>query len=163
MLAKTLQYLIDAGHTSAREIGEMAGVSTSTVYRWISGQSQPDFDSIRLLVRHLPRREAQEALISAFTAGTPWQFTHQDLELDVNDDGVIDAEDALDASVEAVKTAGETLRRVRAATRGKPLTADEILQVISQLNHVSRQCMIAERVLVELAERRRKRKLKLAE
>ncbi len=162
MLARTLQQLIDANLTSAREIGDLAGVSPSTVYRWISRQSQPDFDAIRLLVRHLPERAAQEAIISAFCAGTDWQFTHESLELDVNDDGVIDAEDALDASVEAVRSASESLTAVRKAGRRHDLTAEDTLELISLLNHVVRQCNITQRILVDLSEQRRRRKLRLA-
>lgn len=162
MLARTLQKLIDANLTSAREIGDLAGVSPSTVYRWISRQSQPDFDAIRLLVRHLPERAAQEAIIAAFTAGTEWQFTHEALELDVNDDGAIDAEDALDASVEAVRSAGESLKAVRQASRRHDLGAEETLELISLLNHVVRQCNITQRILVDLSEQKRRRKLRLA-
>lgn len=162
MLARTLQKLIDANLTSAREIGDLAGVSPSTVYRWISRQSQPDFDAIRLLVRHLPERAAQEAIIATFTAGTDWQFTHESLELDVNDDGVINAEDALDASVEAVRSAGESLKSVRQASRRQELSAEDTLELISLLNHVVRQCNITQRILVDLSEQKRRRKLRLA-
>lgn len=160
MLQKTLQRLIDQKLTNAREIGELAGVSTSTVYRWIAGQSQPDFDSIRLLVRHLPEKRAQEEIIQAFTNGTEWHFSRMDLELDVNDDGQIDAEDALDATIECVKGAGESLVCIRNSSHS-PLNAEETLAVVSTLNHVMRNCAITQRVLVELAEQRRKRKLKL--
>lgn len=162
MLAKTLQRLIDERRTTAREIGELAGVSTSTVYRWIAGQSRPDFDSIRLLVRHLPQRAAQEAILSVFTAGTSWKFEHNELELDVNEDGCVDADDALDASVEAVRSAGESLANIRASMNGKPPNADETLQIVALLTHVVRHCTISQRVLVELSEQRRRRKLRLA-
>ena len=63
MLAKTLKRIIDKQFTSAKEISELTGVSQSTVYRWIAGQSQPDFDSVRLLVRLLPDKRAQKALL----------------------------------------------------------------------------------------------------
>ena len=81
---------------------------------------------------------------------------------DVNDDGVIDAEDALDASIETVKSAGHSLKSVRNANRDGMLTSDEILELVALLNHVSRQWTITQRVLVELAEQQRRRKLKLA-
>lgn len=163
MLAKTLSELIDKKLTTAREIGELAGVSTSTVYRWIARQSQPDFDSIRLLLRHLPSRAGQEALLGVFMAGTPWSATHQQIDLDVNRDGQVDADDALDASIEAVKSAGRSLAQVRAASRTQALDPEQTLDLIAQLNHVVRQCTITQRVLIDMSERRRKRKLKLAE
>ncbi|MEM9914584.1 MAG: helix-turn-helix transcriptional regulator [Planctomycetota bacterium] len=161
MLGKTLQRVIDQKLTSAKELGELAGVSTSTVYRWIAGQSQPDFDSIRLLVRHLPDNRAQEEILQAFTSGTDWLCTRMDLELDVNDDGQIDADDALDATIECVKGASESLAAIRARMH-EPMTADETLQTVALLNHVMKHCAITQRVLVDMNEQRQKRKLKLA-
>ncbi|MEO1236507.1 MAG: helix-turn-helix transcriptional regulator [Planctomycetota bacterium] len=161
MLGTTLQRVIDQKLTSARELGELAGVSTSTVYRWIAGQSQPDFDSIRLLVRHLPDNRAQEEILQAFTSGTDWHCTRLDLELDVNDDGKIDADDALDATIECVRGASESLAAIRARSHA-PMTSDETLETVSLLNHVIKHCAITQRVLVDMAEQRRKRKLKLA-
>jgi AcrR family transcriptional regulator len=163
MFKTTLQMLIDQGATSAREVAELAGVSTSTVYRWVSGQSQPDFDSVRLLIRHLPNRKAQQALLDVLITGTCWQLSHAELDLDVNHDGRIDTDDALDASVEAVRCAAESLATVRDANRGQSLSADQTLRLIALLNDVVRQCTITQRVLVELSEARRKRKLKLVD
>ncbi|MEM9883883.1 MAG: helix-turn-helix domain-containing protein [Planctomycetota bacterium] len=162
MLSKTLQRVIDEKLTTARELGELAGVSTSTVYRWIAGQSQPDFDSIRLLVRHLPDQRAQEEILQVFTSGSDWLCTRLELELDVNDDGRIDAEDALDATIECVKGASESLSAIRASGHS-PMTADDTLQSVALLNHVMKHCAITQRVLIDLAEQRRKRRLKLAE
>jgi predicted transcriptional regulator len=162
MLAKTLQKIIDEKWSTAREIGELAGVSTSTVYRWIAGESQPDFNAVRLLLRHIPHPRAQEAILGVFASGTSWQFLHADLELDINSDGRVDAEDAMDASCKAVRAAAESLQTVRAACRGKSPTAEETLDMIALLNQVVRHCTIAQRVLVEIAEQRSRKQLKIA-
>ncbi len=162
MLAKTLKRIIDKQFTSAKEISELTGVSQSTVYRWIAGQSQPDFDSVRLLVRLLPDTRAQKALLTAFTAGTDWHATHMNLELDINADGKVDADDALDASCNALKSSSDTLLSIRAASKGKILNSDETLELISALNMTVRHCTITQRILVDMAEQRKKRKLKLA-
>jgi hypothetical protein len=161
MLSQTLQRIIDQHLTNAKELGDLAGVSTSTVYRWIAGQSQPDFDSIRLLVRHLPNRTAQEAILQAFTAGTDWHCTHQEYELDVNSDGCVDENDALDASIETVKRCGDSLASIRGAYR-QPLSAEDTLEVLGLLNCVIQQATVTQRVLVEMREQRSRRKLKLA-
>lgn len=161
MLTKTLNRLIEKKLTTAREIAELSGVSTSTVYRWIAGQSQPDFDSIRLLVRHLPNKAAQQSLLHTFTMGTSWQFTRPDLELDVNADGTVDAADALDASVEAVHSSANNLKQLRAAFRDGHADADEVLELIHLLQHTAGQCMVTQQVLVHLMEKRKRRRLKL--
>jgi transcriptional regulator with XRE-family HTH domain len=162
MLTKTLNTMIQQKQTTAREIAEMAGVSASTVYRWIAGQSQPDFDSIRLLVRHLPNRDAQQALLQVFTMGTTWQFACPDMELDVNADGKIDAGDALDASIEAVHSSVKNLKKLRQAFRDTKADADEVLELIHLLQHTASQCLITQQVLVLLCEQQKRRKLKIA-
>lgn len=161
MLTKTLNRMIRKKQTTAREIAEMAGVSTSTVYRWIAGQSQPDFDSIRLLIRHLPNKKAQESLLSVFTMGTTWQFASPDLELDVNADGKVDAADALDASILAVHSAADNLKKLRAAFRDGMASSDQVLELVHLLQTTAGHCMITQQVLVHLAEKNKRRKLKL--
>lgn len=76
MIAQTLQRLINERLTTARELAEISGVAPSTIYRWINGDSQPDFHSIRLMLRHLPSRCAQQKLLEAFTTGTHWIYDH---------------------------------------------------------------------------------------
>lgn len=162
MLGQTLQRLIDQNLTTAREIGQVAGVSASTVYRWIAGQSQPTFDAIRLILRDIPDPRVGEAILATFTAGTPWHAQHLDLDLDVNDDGQIDGEDALDSSIETVRTATTSLTHIRKACRNQSLSADQAVTLISLLNRVAAHCAVTQGVISEMAEQRRRRKLKMA-
>lgn len=162
MLADMLQKLIDDETTSAREIGELAGVSTSTVYRWINRESQPDFDSIRILLKTFPQRKAQEALVSVFTAGTNWSPMFQEHDLDVNHDGKVDAEDALDACIETVRHAAETLHAIRKNLQNrKTLTAEQTIDVLSLLQDVQQNATVTQRILIDLGDADRRR-LKIA-
>jgi transcriptional regulator with XRE-family HTH domain len=156
MLAFTLQTLIERKMTTAQELADLSGVAPSTVYRWISGESEPDFDAVRLLLRHLPHVEAQRAILACFTAGTPWQHFPIEVELDVNRDGRIDDNDALDAAIEAVQAAGDSLAAVREACKDRVIDADQVARVIHRINGVLCQCTITQRVLLRLAENRRK-------
>ena len=163
MLSSVLQHIIDERISTAREMGELAGVSTSTVYRWVNRESQPDFDSIRLLVRHLPDPRGQEALLSVILAGTPWRLEYEEHDLDVNHDGQIDAEDALDSCIESVRHSADGLARLRANTgEDGQLDSDTTLKVLSILQRVTKNAAIATRVLLDMAEQRRNRKLRLA-
>ena len=160
MLATTLQTLIDQKLTTAREIGDLTGVAPSTVYRWIRGESQPDFDAIRLLVRHLPNPKAQGSILAAFTIGTNWRAYNHDLELDVNLDGTVDATDAIDASINAVRAAGRSLSQVRDASRAGALDKDKCVELITLLNDIIHQCTLTQQILVHLSEKREKRKIR---
>ncbi|MBI1370469.1 MAG: helix-turn-helix domain-containing protein [Planctomycetes bacterium] len=162
MLAKTLQRIIDDKLTTAREVGDLTGVAPSTVYRWIRGESEPDFNAVRLLVRHLHNPLAVEALLSAFVAGTAWRCYNLEAELDVNADGKIDIDDALDSAIAAVRGAGRSLSAVRKASIDGVVDQDESIELVAILNDVIRQCSITQQVLVIMSEGRGRRKLKLS-
>ncbi len=152
MIGQTLHQLIEDKITSAREIGELTGAAPSTVYRWISEETEPDFNAVRLLLRHLPRPEAQRAILTAFLAGTPWRFDRIEPDLDINNDGRIDANDALDASIELVQSAGESLRRIRHACLQIPMPEKEATLAIDILDRVVRQCCLTQQVLSRVCD-----------
>ena len=153
MLRDTLTKLIDDGQTSAREIGELTGVAPSTVYRWLRGDSQPEFDAVRLLVRHLKNPKAVEAILIAFIAGAPWRFQRVETPLDVNRDGVVDANDALDSAITAVRGAARSLDAVRESARSKGgIDREAAVGLLSQLNDVIRSCAVTQQILAHLTE-----------
>ncbi len=154
-IAQTLQRLINDGHTTAREIGEYIGVSPSTVYRWINGESQPDFHSIRLMLRHLSSKAAQQTLVTAFLAGSEWQALPVEVDLDVNGDGRIGPDDALDSSIHAVQAASESLTRIRESFRDGRMSSVECGRVLDILGAVITECTVTQHVLVALSDRKR--------
>jgi len=158
MLSSALRRLVEEKLTTVDEIGELAGVSTSTVYRWIAGQSQPHFDSIRLLVRHLSNPAAQRALLTAFTAGTAWQMRYYDGDLDVNQDGRIDANDALDSAINVVRAAGKSLSTIRDACQGGLPDRDLSKAAIEVLEEAVHQCCVTQQVLVNITDRSARRR-----
>jgi hypothetical protein len=158
MIAQVLQNLIDQKLTTAREIGDLAGVSSSTVYRWLERETQPDFNSIRLLLRHLPHRGAQEAVLTAFLAGTGWTGQYVDADLDFNHDGKVDCEDALDAAIESVEAASEALAEVRQCTRERAISPAEATKLAALLTEVVRDCTTTQRIMVRICEDRRRHK-----
>ncbi|QNN22066.1 helix-turn-helix transcriptional regulator [Planctomycetales bacterium ZRK34] len=161
MLSKTLAQLIERKLTTAREIGELTGVAPSTVYRWIRGESEPDFNAVRLLVRHLHSADCVEAILAAFTAGSAWRFYSLEAELDVNADGQINVDDALDSTISAVRSASRSLSAVRKASLDGVIDTEESIELVALLNDVIRQCSITQQVLVHMSEARSRRKLKL--
>lgn len=157
LLAPTLQKLIDSNATSAKDLGEMAGVSSSTIYRWINGESEPDFDSIRLILHHLPDPHSQLAILTAFIAGTPWTVTQNGGELDINHDGRVGTEDALDAAIQCVSVASESLQQIRTACRDGKVSQTEASHVAQLLADVINQCSITQQVVMTISEPERKK------
>ncbi|MHC4994992.1 MAG: hypothetical protein ACYTGQ_08065 [Planctomycetota bacterium] len=160
MLSETLQWIIDEEITSARELGEITGVATSTVYRWIRNENQPDFDSVRLMVSHLKDKRATQAIVAAFVAGTNWHVLDTEVDLDLNEDGRVDVEDAIEAAIGAIRTAARSLDQIHTSAREGKITTEQSVELISELNGAIRHCTISQRVLMHMAEARKKRKIR---
>jgi hypothetical protein len=161
MLSQTLQAMIDQKWTNAREIGELTGVAPSTVYRWISGESEPDFQSIRLLMRHLKDDRAQRSLVTAFLAGTNWHANGANGaggNLDFNRDGKVTGADALQAAIQVVRGAGDALDEVHEAVQDGRITEQEAVGTVSKLDQVVRDCNLVRAILVTLVEHRKQAK-----
>jgi len=158
MLARTLEAMIEQKWTTAREIGELTGVAPSTVYRWISGESEPDFNSIRILLRHLPDLRAQQAIVSLFLGGTLWTATRAAAgpELDADRDGTISSDDALDAAIQAVRDSGAALDHVHDSLQDGRLTPEESVSATASVDEVIRQCQRLKAVLSVLTEDRKR-------
>jgi len=159
MLARTLQQLIEEDHTSVSEVAELAGVSNSTVYRWIARRSQPDFDAIRRVIRGLPSRHAQQSLLSVITTGTCWRLRNYELHLDINRDGKVDAEDALDATIRVVRSAGQSLANVRSSCAAGSVKKQDLVDLVNELNDVVHHSTIVQEILVRMVETRTKRRI----
>lgn len=71
MIADVLKKITYEGATNVHEIAEVTGRGESTVYRWINGESQPDFASICKLANHLPSVSARQQLLDYFTQSMP--------------------------------------------------------------------------------------------
>jgi transposase len=159
MLARTLQQLIEEEHTSVSEVAELAGVSNSTVYRWIARRSQPDFDAIRRVIRGLPSKHAQRCLLSVITTGTNWRLRSYELHLDINRDGKIDAEDALDATIRVVRSAGQSLASVRSSCAAGSVQKQDLVDLVQQLNDVVQHSTIVQEILVRMVDQRKRRRV----
>jgi transposase len=152
MLARTLQHLIGQKLTSVTEVAELAGVSNSTGYRWMADRCQPDFDAVRRVIRGLPSPLAQQALLSVVVTGTNWRLQNNDLKLDLNEDGRIDSDDALDAAIRVVHQAGDSLTQVRANCADQSVTRQQLVDVIDKLNDVMRHSAVVQEILCRMAE-----------
>lgn len=159
MLANTLQKILDEELSTVNEIGTVTGTAPSTVYRWLKGQSDPSFNSVRLLIKHLKNSKAQGMLLATLTAATSWRFFNLDMDLDVNQDGVIDASDAMDSSIQAVRAAGKSLIEVRDAIKKGRIDPNMALDLIQTLHSVIRESTVTQQVLLHLSEKDKKRKL----
>ena len=71
MLATTIRHLLDSKLTSVKELETVTGRGTSTIYRWMSGESEPHYQDMRRLVRRLQKPEARRTLVGMLTSDLP--------------------------------------------------------------------------------------------
>ena len=71
MFGTIIRMLLDDKHTTIKEIEELTGRASSTVYRWMNGESEPHATDIRLLVRHMKSEDARQTLLSILTSDLP--------------------------------------------------------------------------------------------
>jgi transcriptional regulator with XRE-family HTH domain len=159
MIDLVLRRMIDEKLTTVQELGDLTGVAPSTVYRWMAGQSEPDYKQLRMLLVHLPNIRAQELVLQALTAGTHWRAESEKVELDVNNDGRIDGFDALDVAIQSVQDSTDSLGRIRETCRTGKITREEVEKISDLLSRISRQSMTAEMILLNLLQQSTRKKL----
>jgi transcriptional regulator with XRE-family HTH domain len=163
MIDLVLRRMIDEKLTTVQELGDLTGVAPSTVYRWMAGQSEPDYKQLRMLLVHLPNVRAQELVLQALTAGTHWRAESEKVELDVNNDGRIDGFDALDVAIQSVQDSTDSLGRIRETCRSGKITREEVEKISDLLSRISRQSMTAEMILLNLLQQSTRKKLQSGE
>lgn len=155
MLSVTLRRLIDQKLTTAREIGELTGTAPSTVYRWIRGEAQPSFDTIRLLMRHLRNREAQAALLAAFTVSTPWRFSADDVDIEIPRESGADIHVDLESALRTLQATIRSMSTIHDAAGDRSLSDNETEQLMRDTQAVIRASTLLQKNIQSLSEARR--------
>lgn len=138
MLANLLKQLIDERLTSVREVESITGRTASTVYRWLAGQTRPDFEDVRLLIGGMRRPEARRRMLGLVTAELPvvMQWIPRpavERSGEPRSDQQI-GEAVMDATVEAIRSVNQTLEDVRTIARGQRLNPARLFELVDQLD-----------------------------
>jgi hypothetical protein len=137
MIADVLRKITYDGLTNVREIAELTGRGESTVYRWINGESQPDFTNIRTLANGLSSKAARQRLVDLFTQAMP--VTIQWSEHNGSEDGSNESPDGLvrqDSVCSCIEAVNHISQAMQLLACGDPqsLKSDEILEASHLLN-----------------------------
>ena len=71
MFGDIIRNLLDQKLTTIKEMEEVTGRASSTIYRWMNGESEPHHTDMRLLVRHMSHSDARRKLVSMLTSDLP--------------------------------------------------------------------------------------------
>ena len=122
LISQVLSQLVAQKVTSVREIADVTQRGESTVYRWLSGQSEPEFSEMVTLMRSVSSSKVRKRLVDTFTKELPVRVHW------LNDDATLshsakdqDHHDAVDLAVLAMASLVRVLVTQRPALRGKEL------------------------------------------
>lgn len=111
MSADILQRLVEAGETTHDELRRLLAVGRSTVYEYL-GHRDLRWAQLVVLFQHAKSDSVREALLSELLACTTYIAHRVNPKLDINGDGVVDIDDAVQALTDLMMTASASLQRI---------------------------------------------------
>lgn len=118
MICATLQGFVESDLLTVKQMAALLDIAPCSIYRYLSGQTEPSWSQVRVLFRQCGRAEAQRALLACLADGTGWLSELITIEADANGDGIIDTNDVMDDGILAM---GE-LQKIFIETRAQQAT-----------------------------------------
>ncbi len=134
MFGPIIRHLLDNKLTTIKEIEEVTGRGSSTIYRWINDESDPHHTDMRLLIRHMSNPEARRSILSLLTADLPIviNWVIQEPVPDRDDDAAESGgHEVLDRSLLALDCLTHALSEGNDALRRRKLTKESYIKLIS--------------------------------
>ncbi len=156
MFGPIIRHLLDNKLTSIKEIEEVTGRGSSTVYRWINDESDPHHTDMRLLIRHMTSPEARRTILSLLTADLPivinWITDHPTPD-EERDDSASDrgGHEVLDRSLIALDCLTHALSEGNDALRRQTLTKESYIKLVSLVDETIHNLTTSKNLLQKYA------------
>ena len=159
MFGTIIRNLLDNKLTTIKEIEEVTGRGSSTIYRWINSESEPHHTDMRLLIRHMTSPEARRTLLSLLTADLPivinW-IQEKDPRADEPasasaDQRLEDGYEVLNQSLLALDCLGHALTEGNEALRTQQLSKDAYVKLVSLVDETIRHLTASKNMLQKYA------------
>jgi hypothetical protein len=146
-LSEILQAEIDANpeRINPASIADWCAKNSRTVYLWLADEGGPDQTDCKLLIQRLPktsRMRFAQAVVDELLRSSGLSATIQPRqsrsELDINHDGKIDCDDALDWLIKDSRSRQEALERIRQHSQCNSLSEMDRQRVLLMLNEDAR-------------------------
>jgi len=160
MFGTVLRQLLDRKVTTLKEIEEATGRGTSTIYRWMRGESEPTATDVRLSIRHL-NPKARNELVSVLSADLPviikWVDTEEQLREEFEMRRPMDGHDVVDMTLMALDTVAHLLNSQRESIRNETELSLETYGELSNMMDTSIRYLTTARVMMDKYIKRRKK------
>lgn len=155
MLGTIIRYLLDHKLTSIKEIEKVTGRGSSTIYRWMNGESQPQLMDMRLLIRNLANVEARRTILDLLTSDLPivinWISNGQDMTVEDDQGRKHDGHEVLDNSLLAMEILSKGLHEGHDAIRRQELPPEKYAQLVKMLDDTIRHLATSRTMLKKYA------------
>jgi transcriptional regulator with XRE-family HTH domain len=145
-----IRHLLDQKLTSLKEIEEITGRGTSTIYRWMNGETEPHFTDMRLLVRRLGNPTARRTLVAMLTADLPIVVNWVGDEDFIGEDaagGRHDGHDLLDRTIVALDCLTDIIAEAHDAVRGGTVSAESFAHLVNMMDEAIRHITASKNLL----------------
>lgn len=157
LISALLQKLISQNLTSVRELCELTGRGESTIYRWLSHESQPTYRDVELIVRKVADPHAREQLVCLLLAGLP--VVVEWLEGAERNEEETDAppEDVtFRLTLNAMQSLTRVLDQERQMLHGEAIDLNTLTGLMGLIDEVIRNLTATKAVLLDQVPRRRR-------
>jgi predicted DNA-binding transcriptional regulator AlpA len=152
MFGTIIRMLLDDKLTTINEIEEVTGRASSTIYRWMNGESEPHATDVRLLVRHMKSEQARRKLISVLASDLPVVISWvEDVEHEAQEDESADrleGTEVLDRSLLALDCLSHALSEGNDAIRKQELSRESYVKLVTLVDETIRH-LTASRTLLK--------------
>ena len=151
MFGTIIRHLMDQDLTTVAEIEEATGRSTSTVYRWMNDEVQPQYVDVRRLVRELPSMDARRKMVDLLMSDLPvvidWLPDDEPGETAEFNDDERDGHEVVGRTLLALDCLTELLSAQHRAIRRQELTRQQYGELISLLDDTMRHLATSRRLI----------------
>jgi transcriptional regulator with XRE-family HTH domain len=150
MFGTIIRDLLDRKLTTLKELEEVTGRGTSTIYRWINDETEPHFTDVRLLVRQLDKPKARHTLVGLLTSDLPIVIDWLTEEVRKSDDeagGRIDGHEVLERSLFALDCLSDALSEGNEAIRQQELTKESYVKIVTLIDETIRHLTASKNML----------------
>jgi transcriptional regulator with XRE-family HTH domain len=142
MLGTIIQQLLERHLTTVKEIAEVTGRGRSTVYRWLGGESEPQFHDMRQLVRRLAKLEARQTLVGLLTSDLPvvinWVTDDEGFHGEDDRGNHLEGHEVLQRTLLALECVSDALSQQHEAIRRQELTPQGFTSLVQMLDSAIR-------------------------
>ena len=145
-----IRHLLDEKFTSLKELEEITGRGTSTIYRWMNGETEPHFTDMRLLVRRLPNPKARHTLVAMLTSDLPIVVSwvgEDDFVVKDSKGARHDGHDLLDRTIVALDCLTHIIAEEHDAVRDGNLSAESFAHLVTMMDDAVRHITSSKNLL----------------